>query len=149
MVFEDFNISYLSYSQFIQLTSRISYSLMRWPQSWQSTHRMFPPLYSRPVRAGTDQVVSWSVCVVTSVTLLRACLVRDEDLKFVRLSVLETMLDLLFGYVVILACGVSKVPQVRSVLGTRVTRGLSVTSIVMELYWSVRSISIYQSINAI
>ena len=45
------------------------------------------------------------------------------------------MLDLLFGYTVIIACGVSKVPQVRSVLGTRVTRGLSVTSIVMELYW--------------
>ena len=45
------------------------------------------------------------------------------------------MLDLLFGYTVILACGVSKVPQVRSVLVTRVTRGLSVTSIVMELYW--------------
>ena len=56
------------------------------------------------------------------------------DLKWAHF-VLETMLDLLFGYTVILACGVSKVPQVRSVLATRVTRGLSVTSIVMELYW--------------
>ena len=40
------------------------------------------------------------------------------------------MLDLLFGYTVILACGVSKVPQVRSVLAAT-----WVTIIVTELYW--------------
>ena len=45
------------------------------------------------------------------------------------------MLDLLFGYTVVLACGVSKVPQVRSVLETRVIQGLSLTSILLELYW--------------
>jgi len=44
------------------------------------------------------------------------------------------MLDIVFGWTVILACGISKVPQIQRVKETRNTNGLSVVGILMELY---------------
>ena len=46
-----------------------------------------------------------------------------------------TMLDLLLGSLVVVSSGVSKVPQIREVLSTRIVLGLSLTSILLELYW--------------
>ena len=45
------------------------------------------------------------------------------------------MLDLLLGSLVVVSSGVSKVPQIREVLSTRIVLGLSLTSILLELYW--------------
>jgi len=44
------------------------------------------------------------------------------------------MLDVFFGSTVILACGISKIPQILRVQQTRNTHGLSVVGILMELY---------------
>jgi len=43
-------------------------------------------------------------------------------------------LDVIFGYFVIFACGISKLPQVQTVSKTRIIQGLSVSSILLELY---------------
>lgn len=44
------------------------------------------------------------------------------------------MLDVVFGYFVIFACAISKLPQVQTVSKTRIIQGLSVSSILLELY---------------
>ena len=45
------------------------------------------------------------------------------------------MLEAVLGYAVVAACGVSKVPQLRTVAATRTITGLSVASIMLEIYW--------------
>ena len=45
------------------------------------------------------------------------------------------MLEAVLGYAVVAACGVSKVPQLSTVAATRTITGLSVASIMLEIYW--------------
>ena len=52
------------------------------------------------------------------------------------------MLNILFGYVVILACGLGKIPQIRTVVKTRVIQGLSISGILLDIYWFVANIHI-------
>ena len=50
------------------------------------------------------------------------------------------MFDLLLGYLVVASSGVSKLPQIRAVASTGVIKGLSLTGILLELYWYRNSV---------